>query len=79
MAGLTETVARFIAEKSLADCPEVAIDKTKKVIVDSFAAILSGAGSEVAPPLLNYLVLAGESGDAPVLGGSDHLPAPQES
>ncbi|HSQ05193.1 MAG TPA: MmgE/PrpD family protein [Burkholderiales bacterium] len=68
MPGLTETIAHFIHEKSLADCPEAAIDKAKKVIADTFAVILSGAGSEVAPPLLRYLKDSGEEGSAPVLG-----------
>lgn len=68
MTGLTDTIARFIAEKSLADCPDIAIEKTKKVIADTFAVMLAGAGSEVAPPLLEYLTLSGESGASPIIG-----------
>jgi 2-methylcitrate dehydratase PrpD len=75
MSGLTAGVARFISEKSLADCPDGALDKAKKVIVDTFAAILSGAGSEVAPPLLDYLRKSGESGSLPVLGTAERCNA----
>lgn len=68
MPGLTETIARFINEKSLSDCPAEALDKAKKVIADTFAVILAGAGSEVAPPLLRYLEQSGERGMQPILG-----------
>ena len=53
--GPTESISRFIHDASLGDCPPQAVDKAKKVIADTFAAILAGAGSEVAPPLLRYL------------------------
>jgi 2-methylcitrate dehydratase PrpD len=68
MAGLTETIAHFIAENSLATIPSAAIDKAKKAIADTFAVILAGAGSEVAPPLMRYLEQAGGSGESPILG-----------
>jgi 2-methylcitrate dehydratase PrpD len=66
--GLTEAIARFIHGASLNDCPPEAIDKAKKVIADTFAAILAGAGSEVAPPLLRYLEASGERGASPIWG-----------
>jgi 2-methylcitrate dehydratase PrpD len=69
MPALTETLALFIRESTLSDCPERAVDKTKKVIADTFAAVLCGAASELAPPLLEYVKLAGDpSGTSPVLG-----------
>lgn len=68
MAGLTETIAHFIADNSLATIPSAAIDKAKKVIADTFAVILAGAGSEVAPPLMRYLEQAGGSGESPIFG-----------
>jgi len=68
--GLTEGIAHFIQDHGLADCPEGVLDKTKKVIVDTFAAILSGADSEVAAPLLDYARLSGATGASPVWGTS---------
>ncbi len=68
MTGLTEGIARFIHDKSLPDFPEGTVEKTKKIIVDTFAAILSGAGSELEPPLMDYLQKSGDVGDSPILG-----------
>jgi len=75
---LTEGIARFIQNNSLADYPDGVVEKTKKIIVDTFAAILSGAGSEVAAPLLDYArksAQAGESGRSPVWGTSQRCSA----
>ena len=66
--GLTEAIARFIHDSTLNDCPPEAVDKAKKVIADTFAAILAGAGSEVAPPLLRYLEASGDTGTSPIWG-----------
>jgi 2-methylcitrate dehydratase PrpD len=68
MAGLTEITARFIDAASLSAMPADAVEKAKKVIADTFAVILAGAGSEVAPPLLEYLAQSGERGDCALLG-----------
>ena len=68
MAGLTETIAHFIADNALTTIPPAAIDKAKKVVTDTFAVILAGAGSEVAPPLMRYLEQAGGGGESPILG-----------
>lgn len=70
MTGLTETLARFIHEKGLRDLPQSAPEKAKKVIADTFAVMLAGAGSEVAAPLLRYAELCGEKGTSPILGAS---------
>ena len=67
-AGLTQVVAEFIRDKSLADFPSGATDKAKKVIVDTVAVILSGANSEVSEPLSHYLKRSGETGSSPILG-----------
>jgi 2-methylcitrate dehydratase PrpD len=66
--GLTGTIARFIHDATLKDCPPETADKAKKVIADTFAAILAGAGSEVAPPLLSYLEASGSAGASPIWG-----------
>ena len=50
MTGLTETVARFIHEKTLSDLPRVALDMAQRAIADTFAVMLAGAGSELAGP-----------------------------
>jgi 2-methylcitrate dehydratase PrpD len=68
MRGLTEAVAEFIQGKTLQDVPFGALDKAKKAIADTFAVMLAGAGSEVAPPLLRYVEQAGEGGTSPILG-----------
>jgi 2-methylcitrate dehydratase PrpD len=70
MPGLTEAVARFIADASLDAMPPGATDKAKKVIADTFAVIVAGAGSEVAEPLLRYLDAVEDQGECPVLGTS---------
>jgi 2-methylcitrate dehydratase PrpD len=68
MIGLTEALAEFIQASSLQNLPPEALDKAKKAIADTFAVILAGAGSEVAPPLLRYAEQAGEHGTSPILG-----------
>lgn len=70
MTGLTEGIARFIHDHSLPDYPQGAVEKTKKVIADTFAAILSGAGSELEPPLMDYAASTGDAGTSPILGSS---------
>jgi 2-methylcitrate dehydratase PrpD len=68
MRGLTEALADFIHATTLQDAPPDAIDKAKKAIADTFAVMLAGAGSEVAPALLRYVAQAGERGTTPILG-----------
>ncbi len=68
MTGLTECIARFVADTPAADIPAQATEKAKKVIADTFACIIAGAGSEVAEPLLRYVERAGASGERPILG-----------
>ncbi len=68
MTGATERVASFISRTSLEAMPAEAVPKAKKAIADTFAAILSGVGSEVAEPLRRYLQAAGASGAVPILG-----------
>src|SRR5919109_958011 len=68
MTGLTAALAEFIHVKTLDDVPPEALDKAKKAIADTFAVMLAGAGSEVAPPLLRYVEQMGESGMSPILG-----------
>ncbi len=68
MAGATARVASFIGSTSLADLPANAIPNAKKAIADTFAAILAGAVSEVAAPLLRYVEAARAAGATPILG-----------
>ncbi|MBV7482206.1 MmgE/PrpD family protein [Bordetella sp. BOR01] len=70
MAGLTETMSRVTVDRGLADFPPETVDKAKRVIADTFAVILSGAGSEVEEPLMRYLDMAGGNGggSVPILG-----------
>ena len=64
----TAVVAAFIHDTKLSALPADTVPKAKKAIADTFAAILSGAGSEVAGPLLRYLEVSRAPGDVPLLG-----------
>lgn len=68
MSGATERVASFIAATTLDALPADAVPKAQKAIADTFAAILSGVGSEVSAPLLRYVKAANASGSVPILG-----------
>src|SRR5919108_1230705 len=69
MVGLTEALAQFIHDKTLQDFPPEALDRAKKALADTFAVILAGAASGVAPPLWRYVEQASDSGASPILGG----------
>src|ERR1700712_4024885 len=64
----TQRVASFIHGTTLDALPSDAIPKAKKAIADTFAAILSGVGSEVAEPLTRYVAATRAAGDVPILG-----------
>ena len=68
MSGLTESIARFVSQTAADEFPPEATDKAKKVVADTFACIIAGAGSEVAPPLLQYVERSGGTGECRVLG-----------
>lgn len=65
---VTEALAAFIHDLTPENVPEAVTAKARKATVDAFAAILCGAASEVAPPLLRYLARAATTGNAIVLG-----------
>ena len=65
---VTAGLAAFVRDTQLAQIPEEVLGKASKAIVDAFGAILCGAASEVAPPLMRYLAQSPVSGDAIVLG-----------
>jgi 2-methylcitrate dehydratase PrpD len=52
---LSEGLAGFIVDLDYSNLGPEAIEKAKKVVADTVAVILSGAGSEVAPPMLDFL------------------------
>jgi 2-methylcitrate dehydratase PrpD len=66
--GLTQSIARFVHDATLSECPPEATEKAKKVIADTFAAMLAGAGSEVAPPIMRYVEMSGDTGKSPIWG-----------
>jgi 2-methylcitrate dehydratase PrpD len=68
MAGATERVASFVSATRLEHLPNDAVPRAKKAIADTVAAILSGAGSEVAEPLRRYLAATEARGECPILG-----------
>ena len=75
MNDLTQEAAHFIDCSKVEDLPVAALEKSKKVITDTIAAMLSGANSEVTPPLLAYLRLSGDTGSSPVIGTSERCSA----
>ena len=66
--GATATIATFIANTFTRDFPADSVDKAKKAIADTFAAIIAGAGAEVAEPLRKYLAAAQAPGPVAILG-----------
>ena len=50
MTGLTESIARFIAGAGEHNLPDVAIESSKRVLADTFAVILAGAGTGKSGP-----------------------------
>lgn len=66
MTGVTLQLAEFIATRTLDDAPAALREKAGRIIADSVASIVSGAGSEVAAPLQRYA--ASMPGPVPVLG-----------
>lgn len=72
----TAQIAEYIASRPTV--PDEARAQALRVIVDSFACILSGAGSEVAPPMRAYLAQEEGAGTIPVLG-TDLFATPQKA
>jgi 2-methylcitrate dehydratase PrpD len=75
MQDFNAKLAAFIADARLETIDPTVIDKAQKVIADTFAAILSGAGSEVAPPLLRYAGAVEQAGSCVVIGTPHKVPA----
>lgn len=65
--GLTQALAAFIARTTLDDAPAAAVEKSKKVLADTFAVMLAGRAGDVAPPLLRYLDRANAPGPCRIL------------
>lgn len=68
-------LAEFIKNANTSDAGGDAVELAKRVIVDTVAVIMSGAGSEVAPPMLDYVSRMGR-GSVPLIGTHDHAAAP---
>ena len=66
--GLTESIARFIVDAGETQFRVIAAENAKRVLADTFAVILAGAGSEVAEPLLRYAQQSASAGASPLLG-----------
>lgn len=66
-AALTLGLAEFIKTADVAEAGPQAAELAKRVIADTVAVILSGAGSDVAPPMLKHVAHMG-TGGVPVLG-----------
>lgn len=67
MSAVTRALAEFIATRFLDAEPQALRAKAARLIADSAACIVSGAGSEVAPGLLRY-AQGTSPGPVPILG-----------
>lgn len=72
---LSRGLAEFVAQADTAAAGPEAIERAKRVIADTVAVILSGAGSEVAPPVLAH-AKAMAPGVVPVFGTAAKVTAP---
>ncbi|SDN41141.1 MmgE/PrpD family protein [Ensifer sp. YR511] len=68
MQPVTRIISEFIANTKCETLPVDLRRKAETIVIDTFAAIVSGAGSETAPSLMRYIETAGMSGNVPVLG-----------
>lgn len=67
-------LAEFVKNADIADAGPDAVELAKRVIVDTVAVIMSGAGSDVAPPLLDHVSRMGK-GSVPLIGTHDRATA----
>ncbi|MGK6316637.1 MmgE/PrpD family protein [Neorhizobium sp. DT-125] len=68
-------LAEFIKNADTSDAGPDAAELAKRVILDTVAVIMSGAGSDVAPPMLDYVSRMGQ-GSVPLIGTNEHASAP---
>lgn len=68
-------LAEFVKNADVSDAGPDASELAKRVIADTVAVIMSGAGSDVAPPLLNHASRMG-AGSVPVIGTHSEVSAP---
>jgi 2-methylcitrate dehydratase PrpD len=66
-SGATAALAEFIAQDDLASLPRAGYEQARRVIADSLACMLAGAGSELSASMLAYLGQPG-GGACPVIG-----------
>jgi 2-methylcitrate dehydratase PrpD len=74
-AALSAGLADFIRDTDTKDAGPEAVELAKRVIADTIAVILSGAGSDVALPMLAHIARMG-SGNVPLLGTPASASAP---
>ena len=72
---LSAGLADFIKNADTKDAGPDAAELAKRVITDTVAVILSGAGSDVAPPMLEHVSRMGR-GDVPLIGTHASASAP---
>ncbi|MBD9596389.1 MmgE/PrpD family protein [Ensifer sp. ENS05] len=68
MLPVTRIISEFIANTKSETLPAELRRKAEPIIIDTFASIVSGAGSETAPSLLRYVEGVGTGGNVPILG-----------
>ncbi|MGQ3280946.1 MAG: MmgE/PrpD family protein, partial [Shinella sp.] len=68
-------LAAFVKNADIDDAGADAVELAKRVIVDTVAVILSGAGSDVAGPMLDYVSRMGQ-GAVPLIGTDAAANAP---
>jgi 2-methylcitrate dehydratase PrpD len=65
---VTEELAAFVVRTHASVMPDLVLERAGKAAIDAFAAIVAGATSEVALPLIQYVARSGGHGNAVVLG-----------
>jgi 2-methylcitrate dehydratase PrpD len=69
MAGLTETLARFIAATRIEDIPAAAMEKSARILTDTLGVALAGTATDAADALYRHFALADRRGAIPIIGG----------
>jgi 2-methylcitrate dehydratase PrpD len=75
MSGFTHRLAELIHTADRNTLPKLAIERSNRVLADTFAVMLAGAGGEVSPPLTRYVEATGDKGRYPILGTGMHASA----
>lgn len=65
--GATSAIAEFVANVSVSEIPDEALETARRAVLDSIACMIAGSASEVAPPIKGFLADNGQ-GPVPIIG-----------